>query len=123
MAQCDAIERPTFQPAFRIISAITQSNPATITTTVAHNYTDGQIIRILVPQNNGMVQINDMTGVITVTSDTTFTIPIDTTSFSAFVVPPSDPWYINRCPLTVPVGEIATTLAGATQNVLPYPAT
>lgn len=124
MARCDvAIANPKFQPALRIISAITQANPASVTTSIDHNYTDGQIIRLLVPKHNGMVEINGKTGTITITGDATFTITIDSTSFTAFTVPVSDPWYINMCPQTIPVGEIASTLAGATENVLPYPAT
>ncbi len=116
---CNAIQEPIFQPAYRIIASISQSNPATVTTTFAHGYTDDQVIRLIVPKNNGMIEVDKQEFIITVTADTTFTIPIDSTNFREFVVPINPPWFVNTCPQTIPAGE-KNTLAGSYRNRLPY---
>ena len=79
MSTCFAIENPVFQPAMRIIVAITNGFPAQVTTSFAHGYITGEIVRIVVPSADGMQQINNMVGTLTVNSDTTFLIDIDTT--------------------------------------------
>ena len=114
--------RPVFQPAMRIISAITNANPAAVTTTFAHQYRTGTIVRLDIPQGYGMVQANQLFGPITVTGTTSFTIPIDTTYFDVFAAPAAYPqsYQSAQC---VPIGELNETLLAATQNVLPYSAT
>lgn len=107
----------------RIITAITNSNPAVVTTSFAHQYKSGTIIRIDVPPADGMPQIDQMFGPITVLSPTTFSIPIDSTNFTAFSIPVSPPSSINTCAQAVPIGEITPILTAAVQNVLPYGAT
>lgn len=126
-----AYMKPVYQPAMRIITNITQSNPATVTTSFNHNYLTGTIVRINVfddvrVQNPvttiGMPQINQMFGTIVVTSPTTFNISIDSTYFDPFVVP--NPIPLNfTAPQCVPIGEDNDILTAAVQNVLPYPAT
>lgn len=119
MSTCYANPNPVFQPAMRIVSAITNSFPATVTTTFAHQYVSGTIVRLDIPPADGMQQINGMTFPILVTGATTFTIPIDTTHFDAFAIPgmPNPP-SANTCALSVPVGEVSATLLAATINVL-----
>lgn len=111
-----AQQYPVFQPAMRIISALTNANPAAVTTTFDHQYETGMIVRLDVPLGYGMVQVNQMVGVITVTGSDTFIIDIDTTTFDVFAAPVSPEQYA-QC---VPVGELAETVRFATQNVLPY---
>jgi hypothetical protein len=107
----------------RIIIAITNSFPAVITTSFEHQYKSGTIVRIDVPPADGMQQINQQTGPITVLSTTTFSIPIDTTHYDIFALPIAPPPEVNTCALVVPIGEINEMLTAAVQNVLPYPAT
>jgi hypothetical protein len=124
MSTCYAQRNPVFQPAMRIISAITNANPAVVTTTFEHQYLTGTVLRLDVPVADGMQQINGMTFPIVVTSPTTFTVPVDSTSFDSFSIPVSpNPPYANTCAVAVPVGEVNATLLAATQNVLPYSAT
>lgn len=113
---------PTYQPAMRIISAITNANPAQVTTTFAHNYQTNLIVRINIPSHFGMQQINQLQGTITVNSTTTFLIDIDTTHFDVFSTPANYP-YSYQSATVVPVGEDNSTLLQATNNVLPYSAT
>jgi len=129
MSTCYANPNPPFQPAMRIIAAITNSNPATVTTTFAHQYISGTIVRLDIPPADGMQQLSgsipgsstkrSTTFAITVTSPTTFTIPVDTTNFDAFSIPgmPNPP-YADTCAMVVPVGEITPILTAATVNVL-----
>jgi hypothetical protein len=112
----------------RIISAITQANPAEVTTTFAHQYISGIIVRLDIPPACGMQQLSamapsalqDRTGVfeILVTGATTFTIPIDTTLFDVFAIPVAPLPQTNTCAMVVPVGEISSTLKAATINIL-----
>ena len=108
---------PLFQPAMRIIASITKGNPTIIETTFAHQYQTGLIVRVYIPDNFGMQQIDQLYGPIIVTSPTTFTISIDSTLFDDLTVPAS-PLAIDSSPLIVPIGEVNSQLAQATRNVL-----
>jgi hypothetical protein len=104
----------------RIVTAITQTNPAVVTTSFAHQYNSGIIVRLDIPLANGMQQIVGtpalpVTYAITVLSPTTFSCPVNATSFQAFVN--------NECAMVLPVGEVTLHIKDATRNVLPYPAT
>ena len=112
---CYANPFPTYQPAMRIVTAISQSNPAIITTSFNHQYASGIIVRLDIPLANGMQQISGIQYPITVTGLTTFTVPVDSTNFQAFTN--------NSCTCVVPVGELTSQFTNATNNVLPYSAT
>ena len=81
------------KPSARVISSITQAASAVVTTLVDHGYSVGQRVKFKVPHSvYGMVEINDLTGVITAVSAAgawpqTFTVNIDTTGFTAFTFP------------------------------------
>jgi hypothetical protein len=110
---------PIFQPAMRLIAAITQSNPAIVTTTFNHQYLSGTVVRLDIPAACGMIQANQLTGAICVITPNTFAINIDTTLFQAFVLPSFNK-NMNSAAQCVPIGEINETLLAATQNVLPF---
>ena len=77
--------RPVFQRAMRVISTITNANPAVVVTTTNNQYIDGMIIRLNIPKGFGMQQANQQQGEITVLSDTSFSIDIDTTQMDPFL--------------------------------------
>ena len=112
-----AIASPTYQPAMRIVTAITNANPASVTTSFAHNYNSNLIVRIDIPLGFGMQQINQQVGTITVTGTTTFTINIDTTKYDAFSTSTIFP-YNDQLAQVIPIGETSDTLINATVNVL-----
>ncbi len=122
MAEVTALTNPVYEPARRTITDITRAFPAQVTTSFAHNYITGTIVRIDIPETPtgatsiGMTQINQMFGPITVTSDTTFTLPIDSTNFDTFVGPST---LFTNYPQAVPIGEVSSILDAAVQNVLP----
>ena len=62
MATCYADPNPLYYPAMRLIAAITNSNPAIVTTTFAHQYMDGLSVRLDLPPAVGMRQANGLEG-------------------------------------------------------------
>jgi hypothetical protein len=118
MCPISAIVSPVFQPAMRIVTAITRSFPASVTTSFAHNYKSGLIVRIDIPPGYGMQQINQQVGTIVVTGTTTFDIDINTTYYDSLTTPTT---YreMAQLPQVVPVGEVNSQLNQATRNVLP----
>ena len=116
-----AYKNPVFQKAMRIISNITNANPASVTTTFNHNYITGMIVRLNIPPGYGMQQANQLYGPIIVTGDTTFTIDINTIPMDTFSAPSTFPQNRQNAQVT-PIGELSDTLLAATQNVLPYSA-
>lgn len=118
MGRCFAYINPTFQPAMRLIAAITNANPAVVTTTFAHLYLTGLIVRLDLPPAVGMPQANGMTGTITALSPTTFSINIDTTLFTPFAIPSMPDPHTDICAQVVPVGEVNGSLVQAVQNIL-----
>lgn len=79
---------PYYYPQNGVITGITQANPMVVTTAVAHGLTVGQQVRLNVPAVMGMTQANNLTGVITAVTTTTFTIgSIDSSAFTAFAWP------------------------------------
>lgn len=118
--KCFAYPNPIFQPAMRLIASITNASPALVTTTFANQYKNGLIVRLDIPVACGMQQANGLTGAITIVSDTSFYITLDTTLFDVFAIPVDPPPAVNTCAQVVPVGEISSTLINAVQNVLPF---
>ena len=110
---------PIFQPAMRLITAIQRGAITTVTTSPNHQYVSGTIVRFHIYPANGMPQLNQMTGAITVTGVNTFTVPIDSTNFDPFVVP-AMPTANNTEACVVPIGEVNELLKAAVQNILPF---
>jgi len=102
MPTCYANEDAQFQPAMRLVNAITNAYPAAVTTTFDHGYTDGLKVRFYVPPWYGMPQMDKQVGTVTVTGNTTFTVDIDTRQFDAFALA-APAWYQNKCALVIPV--------------------
>lgn len=114
-----AIIDPIFMPAVRDISAITNAYPLTVTTTFAHTYATGLILRLLIPSAYGMQQVNRRKAAITVTGSTTFTMPIDSTHFDPFIIPTllmGQPEITSA--QSTPVGEVASILTESFVNIL-----
>jgi len=76
-----------FTPTNRNISNITQATSAVVTTLVDHGYAVGQRVKFHIPDDNGMVQLDGVTANITAVTDSTFTVDVDTSAFTAFVFP------------------------------------
>ncbi len=116
--RCYAIQSPVYGPAMRIITAITQSNPAVVTTSFAHNYVTGTIVRLDIPPLDGMQQANQQFGTIVVLSSTTFAIDLDTSKYDAFSIPVTVSPTDQICAQCVPIGEDNGQLTAAVKNLL-----
>ena len=117
MANSGAVQDPLYQPAMRQISNITQAEQATVTTTFDHQYIVGEIVRLVVPIDYGMQQVNGQTGTIISVTDDTFVIDINTSLYDAFVNSLTSLQY----PQVIPIGEVSETLLAATHNTLRPP--
>lgn len=115
---------PRFYPANRTITAITAASSAVITLSVTHQFTAGQAVRIKVPADWGMTEIDGLIGNITAVNTTTntITVDIDSSAFSAFAYPSSATAAAGvELPQVIPVGQTANatyanTLDDATDN-------
>ena len=100
-----------FVPSRQQISAITNANPAVVTTTQAHGYLTGLFVRFYFPINFGMMQVNGNVYQITVLSPTTFAINADSTNFDVFAITSA-----VQVPEVIPVGEVTQILTMAVDN-------
>lgn len=128
MSLCTCETNPMFQPAMRIITAITNSYPVTITTMVNHLYLTGTIVRIIIPPACGMQRLNNYLGSLTSTGLATFTLNVDTMYYGPFAVP-VDNWtdpvngisiHEDTCAQVLPVGEDPFMITAAMRNTLPH---
>ncbi len=101
-----------------VISSITQGFPCIITTSTPHGYSSGFNVRVSFPfpyyNSFGMYQINGLSGLITVLSPTSFSMPINTTDFNPFVIGTT-----LQSPLIIPSGQQSNTDLNDSQQVNP----
>jgi len=115
MANSGAIADPIYQPAMRVITAITQANPMQVTTSFAHDYVAGEIVTLKVPSVYGMYQADGLRAeILEIVDDSNFTLKIDSTGFDVFSVP-ADTKVQNA--EVLPAG--GTSIYTATDNTLP----
>lgn len=107
----------TFSPARSAISNITRSNPCVVTTSTNHNLNTGGVVRLHVPKNYGMEQLNNLACAITVLSSLSFSlqytqvppaINVDSSNYTAFTVP-SNPQFTAE---VIPIGSGPTPVTG-----------
>jgi len=108
---------PYYYPRAATITGITAANPIVVTTSTNHGYSVGQQVRIRVPSVFGMVQANNLQGVITAVSTTTLTIgSIDSSAFTAFAFPATTSVPFSFAQVTpIGSGPSATTFLPSTQ--------
>lgn len=113
-----------FYPRRRFVVDITNAASAVVSVSVPHGYTVGQKVRLLVPAEFDMIEMNNLSGTITaVGSTTTFTVDIDSTAFTTFVWPAVSDYPFSFAEV-VPFGEDTASalinavdiLADATEN-------
>ena len=74
-------------PASRVIGNITQATSAVVTTLVDHGYSVNDLVRLAVDDECKMIEMNGLQGTITAVTDSTFTVNIDSSGFTAFEFP------------------------------------
>lgn len=85
LALCINLTLARWQPR---ITDITKANPGVVTTRWAHGYSTGDTVKIV--GVDGMTQVNDTFFVVTVVNSTSFSIGVDTTSYSTYT---KGSWY------------------------------
>lgn len=113
-----------FYPRKRTICNITSSTTPTVTTTIPHGLTPGQIVRLSVQRYptgvTGMFEADGLAVTVTsVTNDFNFVINLDTSAFTAFAWPTISQISAGaQFPQMVPVGEnTAVALSSITAQV------
>lgn len=83
---------PMYYPRHRYITDISQAANAVVTLSVTHGYEVGQKVRLVVPSDFGMVEMDGLQATITaidttVTTGNTITLDVDSSAFTAFSFP------------------------------------
>ncbi|MGD2065711.1 MAG: hypothetical protein PVI43_00895 [Candidatus Bathyarchaeota archaeon] len=108
-----------FAPRKRFITNISQAASAVVTFSVSHGYSVGEKIRFSVTSDNGMDEIDGLTGEITAVNTTTntATVDIDSSGFTAFSFPTSANAALGYSPAhAVPAGEDSSIVSVPSQN-------
>lgn len=120
---------PIYYPRRRFVTRMSQGLNMIVTLSVTHGYTVGQLVRLVVPTEFGMVQANGLQGTVIAIGQAdasgytnTITLNIDSSAFSAFAFPLSAVAGAGvSFPEVTPIGEAATApfqnlLDDATRN-------
>lgn len=99
-----------FVPKRREISAVSNAEQAEVTTTENHGYEVGQYVRLHVSKAYGMILSTVKAKVLTIPTDTTFTVDVDTRGLSAYVTPTAPPAFTQShvVPITGIENNVAT---------------
>jgi len=76
-------------PQFLLVSNITRAQFMVVTVTTVNTFVIGQNVYLSVPVSYRMIEANALTGAIIGISGLNFTLNIDSTQFTPFVVPPT----------------------------------
>jgi len=119
---------PLYYPSTRFITKISQATEAIVTLSVDHDFTIGQVVRLIVPTVTalafGMTELDGMQATIIAIDEAdvdgvtnTITIDIDTTGFTAFAFPlTTAPGFTPA--QVVPMGENTAEALLAGANIL-----
>jgi hypothetical protein len=97
-----------FTPKTNKIANISQAANGVVTTLVDHGYAIGQKVKIHIPSDYEMIELDGVEANITAVTDSTFTIDVDTSGYTAFAFPTytSTPFVYAE---VVPVGDAKNT--------------
>lgn len=111
LAPVDTNKKADYEPKRRMISNVTNTVNALVTTTEPHGYIVGFIVTIFVPRDYGMA-VNQDTYILSVPTPLTFVTALDLSLREPFVAPVFPP--ANQQAQVIPV-------SGVTRNVLQGP--
>ena len=100
-----------FTPYSNVVVSISNNNPANVVTMGPHSYDDGLLVRLNVPKNCGMQQINGLQAEIAITAPDSFDFLVDASNFDLFAYTSAD-----QEAQVIPVGEQADSLTQAEIN-------
>jgi len=97
-----------FTPKNNNLADISNAASGVVTTLVDHGYAIGQKVKFHIPSNYGMIELDGVEANITAVTDSTFTINIDTSGYTAFTFPVYTATPFNYATV-VPVGDAKNT--------------
>jgi hypothetical protein len=113
---------PLYYPRHRYITQISQATEAVVTLSVTHQYKIGQKVRMVVPSEFGMVEMDGLQATIkdidtTEASGNTITLDIDSSAFTAFSFPLTAAAPFSPA-MVVPIGMDTADALAANVNIL-----
>lgn len=79
------IKSQFYEPSRFVISAISMGFTTTITTSIDHNFSIGNLVRILIPPGDGATDLNNSSGyVLSIPASNQVVVGIDSTGINAF---------------------------------------
>jgi len=98
-----------FIPKRRLLQNVTNAQTPTFTTTVDHEYSVGDTVRIIVPLEYGMHIAYEVAEILSVPTSSTFTANLDTSANNTFAVPSSPYTEAHVVPMA---GQSTDNIAG-----------
>ncbi len=100
---------PIYYPRRRFITKISKASLAVVTLSVTHGYKVGQLVRMVVPSEFGMVEMDGLQATIvaintTTTTGNTITLDVDSSAFTTFAYPLAASYPFTSAQV-VPMGE------------------
>lgn len=87
-----AVNPQYYQPSQFFITAITRGMATTVTISVNDNYVIGQLVRFIIPEPYGIIQLNEQTGyVISLPAANQVIVDINSLNMDAFIPSPAKP--------------------------------
>lgn len=112
------VEPQYFQPSVFAISAISQGQTTTVTTSSDNNYVVGQLVRFTMPAAFGIRQINEQLAyVVQINSSIQFVVDLDSSQFDPFIPSPT---YYTTLPQVMAVGDINSGVISQNGRVVPF---
>lgn len=111
------IPQVEWKPEQVVIASISQAVNAVVVTNLPHGFSVGEKVRMKVPSNFGMTQMDGLLATIaSVPSTTSFTLDVDSSAFNAFALPQQAASFASTYAQAVPVGVNLSTGLGAQFN-------
>lgn len=97
-----------YVPKRREISAVSNAEEPTVTTTEDHGYAIGQKVRLHVPSDYGMTLEGVETTIQTIPTTTTFTVDVDTSQLATYATPSFPPAFTQSHVVPITGTEVNT---------------
>lgn len=102
-----------YLPLNVVISNVSKGSTTSVTTSSAHYFVVGQLVRFHIPTVYGMTQLTDQEAyIISVPSTTSFVVDVNSMNYTAYVSSPTYPGFTS--PQVSPVGDRNNTSSNLT---------
>ena len=98
------------------INNITRDTTTKVFFTTTHGFVKGNLVRLYIPPQWGIVELNGLKGYVVAVSNTTITVDIDSTKFTQFSTPSVTYPVIVQQPQAIPAGDANTGYSTIVSN-------